>query len=1324
MSARSLTLSVLVSLCSLAIGLSLPGAVQATVTHKYLSRISEVPPKGPPPAEATVESPGSLTRTGSLTVDAGELYAAADTASGENLNKFNDATGAFIAQFPRFPSAAFPSLFDFDQGLAVGHGAGETEEYVPGDENSPGGPVGRVAVFDAAGKFQGLWDGSDTPGEHTFGCFECGGYGGIAVDGSGNLLTKGFVYVLAPAHDVVDVFEPKPGGGEKYVTQLTGPEPGVPFVGLGSGPGGGVAVDQSSGDVLVVDGHNAVDVFEPTAPGEYSLARRLTGTPSGPFTRATGVAVDGGNGDIYVIEREQGTIDQFSATGSYLGHLTGVGTPTGAFGVLGGGLAVDPTTHDVYVGDRSSRGAFVDVFGPSVVVPDVSTEPASNEKATSVTLNGTVNPDGAGAATCRFEWGTSASFGNVSPCEPEGVASGSSPVAVHVVLRGLQTDATYYYRLQASNANGTNPGEAFQDRQFSTSGPGIHEQSASIVTASSATLNAKIDPDNAATTYYFQYGTSATYSSSVPAPPGVSIGAGKGDLSVGVHLQGLAAGTVYHYRVVALSETNGEPLTVDGPDRIFATQVAGAEVTQPDGRQWELVSPPNKQGAAIIALGNEQGDDIQAAANGGGITYGATASFVANPAGNRSIEVTQVISTRNAPGDWGTADISTPHNEGAKALAVGHSAEYKLFSTDLSDGLVEPADDTPLPPLPAGAERTLYLREAGGAYKALVTSENVPPGTKFGNDGEGGGPVNFDSASPDFKHVVLTSPVKLTPSPGPANEGRALYEWSDGQLQLASVLPDGEPAGASLGSGGQIVRHAISDDGSRVVWTASTPTGTHIYMRDMARGETVTVDAAQGRSEPHSQGLSQYSTANSDDSRVFFTSSGPLTPNSTASEGEGEDLYVFEVTSGAGEPLAGKLTDLTVDENFGETGDVRGANVRGVIGASEDGSYVYFVGGGLLGEAAARGAVSEGNNLYVEHYDAGTKTWSAPEFIAALVAGDATSWKSSSSMKELTARVSPDGRYLAFMSENSLTGYENRDANSDVPDQEVFLYNAGTGRLTCASCNPTGARPVGSKGSQSYEERLWDYAQTWQGRWVAGDIPGWTTTDLSTALYQSRYLSDSGRLFFNSSDALVPADVNGKEDVYEYEPSGVGSCQGSDHGQSASVVFSESLGGCVGLISSGTSSEESAFMDASETGGDVFFLTLSRLAPQDYDTSVDLYDAHECTVSAPCAPPPPLVPPPCTTGDACKPGPTPQPTLFGAPSSETFSGAGNVVPAAAESGTATPRSTTQARKLGQALKACKKKPKRRRATCERQARKRYGAKQSQIKRNLSTATGR
>jgi hypothetical protein len=203
--------------------------------------------------------------------------------------------------------------------------------------------------------------------------------------------------------------------------------------------------------------------------------------------------------------------------------------------------------------------------------------------------------------------------------------------------------------------------------------------------------------------------------------------------------------------------------------------------------------------------------------------------------------------------------------------------------------------------------------------------------------------------------------------------------------------------------------------------------------------------------------------------------------------------------------------------------------------------------------------------------------------------------------------------------------------------------------------------------------------------------------------YQPRFLSDGGRLFFDSRDALVPQDVDGTQDVYEWEPPGVGDCTTS------ASDFSERSGGCVSLISSGTSSEESAFMDASGSGGDVFFITLPKLVPEDFDNAMDVYDAHECTTQSPCVPPAAAVPPVCSTGDACKASPTPQPSIFGAPSSATFSGAGNVAPLGPPVvKKVKSKPLTRAQKLTRALKACAKRHKAQRAGCESAARKRYG----------------
>jgi hypothetical protein len=228
-------------------------------------------------------------------------------------------------------------------------------------------------------------------------------------------------------------------------------------------------------------------------------------------------------------------------------------------------------------------------------------------------------------------------------------------------------------------------------------------------------------------------------------------------------------------------------------------------------------------------------------------------------------------------------------------------------------------------------------------------------------------------------------------------------------------------------------------------------------------------------------------------------------------------------------------------------------------------------------------------------------------------------------------------------------------------------------------------------------------ARRWQNAGLAATVPGWAAVTLGNSYYQPRYLSDGGRLFFNSDGVLVPQDTNGTWDVYEYEPPGVGSCG------TTSATFSVASGGCVGLISSGGAREESVFMDASENGDDVFFLTGAGLVSQDYDGALDLYDAHACSSVSPCVPVAPVVPPPCSTGDACKAAPSPQPEAFGAPASQTFSGAGNITIGDGEAQSVRSGSLTRAQKLAAALRAChKKKAKAKRRACERQARKRYG----------------
>jgi DNA-binding beta-propeller fold protein YncE len=869
-------------------------------------------------------------------------------------------------------------------------------------------------------------------------------------------------------------------------------------------------------------------------------------------------------------------------------------------------------------------------------------------------------------------------------------------------------------------------------------------------------LTAQIDSKGSDTHYYFQYGTAnctatPALCANVPLPPGNDLGSGFGDRSASVQIADLKAGTDYFYRVIAANSSG----TSESQSATFQTLPSPAFL--PDGRSWEMVSPVEKGGGSVEPISLD-GGLIQAAAQGGAIAYIANGPFGSQIEGNRALEPNQIVSKRAAAG-WSSQDIVT-QNERGEGFQGGSRREYQAFSPDLSLGLVEPQptlEAFELPPLSSEAtERTIYRRNADACasspehcFEPLVTgfsntAEVAGEKTKFG------GKLGLMGSTADLNHAVFESKVGLTAAAPTLPSEQNLYEWSSGkepsqQLQLVSVLPSGAPAEeASLGNEDKDVRNAISADGSRIFWMGLAENEQHelyphLFMRDTSSGETVEVDAAQGVTEQPEEdprlatNAQEYQTASVDGERVFFTYPFALNKESTLPKEaialeEGSDLYVCALPH---EAKQCELKDLTVGR-FGESADV-----LGVLGASEDGSYVYFVANGVLAPGASPGSCvgehhpEETCSLYSDHYDAQAKAWEEPRFIATLSDEDEHDWLAEvgGELARLSSRVSPNGRYLAFMSNRSLTGYDNRDANPlahEARDQEVFLYDIVEGRLSCASCNPSGARPHGVLDTERAGEGLGllvDRPEIWiTGRWLAGSLPGWTAISGVAAgfaaRYQSRYLSDSGRLFFNGADSLIPQELSGEqltrtrteevegqqtqvgvENVYEYEPQGVGGCQKE---------------GCVGLISSGTSAHESAFLDASENGDEVFFTTAERLVATDEDTNYDVYSARVCAESSPCLKYETSNTTPCeglAGPNACR---GPEATREGAapPPSSTLSGPGNPSTKAPDEGTL-PKKTvklTRVQKLKRALKACRKKhARKKRLACERAARKKYGA---------------
>jgi hypothetical protein len=99
--------------------------------------------------------------------------------------------------------------------------------------------------------------------------------------------------------------------------------------------------------------------------------------------------------------------------------------------------------------------------------------------------------------------------------------------------------------------------------------PSATTGAASGVTRTSATLNGTVDPNQAATTWYFEYGTTTAYGLQ---SAGGDAGAGDDPVAVSIPVSGLSAGTTYHYRLVAVNDDG----TVQGPDRTFRTPAGPA----------------------------------------------------------------------------------------------------------------------------------------------------------------------------------------------------------------------------------------------------------------------------------------------------------------------------------------------------------------------------------------------------------------------------------------------------------------------------------------------------------------------------------------------------------------------------------------------------------------------------------------------------------------------------------------------------------------------------------------------------------------------------
>lgn len=900
------------------------------------------------------------------------------------------------------------------------------------------------------------------------------------------------------------------------------------------------------------------------------------------------IAVDADSGDLYVVTQGEGAgaIEKFAPSGQPA-NWAALGSPElkAPSGSEYCGVAVD-AAGDVYVGDYYTGVA---VYSPEGTL--ITTVPTTGPCHVAVGEGGTVYAGEWHGSVRTFTPSayppTSATTYTAAGTLAEGwvhaiyadPTGGPTVVDFGEAVAEYGSSGSYLGRFADSGAGQVKSSEAVaygasaavavvgdgKAKLAKTYGqaeprkPEVLSESVSSVGTTEVLLEATVNPSGNATTGYFEYGTEPCTGSNCLRTATVSLGSVEEEVETSQQVSGLASGTTYYFRFQASSQAGPG----SGPGSTFTTSNLGAAGAEDcpnaalrssldrllaDCRAYELVSPAEKEGVDVRSLPDITGYPTaldQSALDGESFTFSAVGSF-ANPQG--SPYISQYLA-RRAAGGWTTQNLTPPREASDQRL----ENEFTNFSPDLQETWLTHEGGPALAPDASGAGGTLYrLATSTGEYTPLNTTadstfdlDSTPP-IEF--QGSGGG------------HTIF----RVTVEP----EGREwIFDRHDGRLDPVSVLPDGSvfpgdtTVGSNDGSPGAApmatLASAVSEDGNVVYWTGDVhETGEQDLFARVGDRETFAV-AASGPS-----GEARFWLASGDGSRALV---------STREYGQqGHTLFEYSL-GGSLHRICGELV--------------------GVVGGSEDLSTFYFI----SREALAAGAEPEQPNLYQERNGSlGLVTTLSP-LDGEVEEGNFSLHKSlpGSPYPILhDAAVSPDGDTVVFGSRGSLTGYDNRGLVSGKPETEVYRYDATSGALDCLSCDPSGGRP---EGAETFEEKPF-----LEGVWSAADVPAW-----QTALHAPRVISDGGRrVIFDGYSPILPGDVNGKEDVYEWEAPGVGTCA------VAAADYSARNAGCVTLISTGRDSFQSEFLDASPSGRDIFFSTAQSLVPSDL-ANVDVYDARE-----------------------------------------------------------------------------------------------------------------
>jgi len=502
----------------------------------------------------------------------------------------------------------------------------------------------------------------------------------------------------------------------------------------------------------------------------------------------------------------------------------------------------------------------------------------------------------------------------------------------------------------------------------------------------------------------------------------------------------------------------------------------------PEGRAYELVSPPDKNGTHMQNW-------VQMGSDGESFAWSSLGGY-ADPRGV-NVDVTYV--GRRTPDGWRTTPFSPFFSENARPSLLTNLGGY-AFSSDLSSmafvssGAFDPADRDGFGQF--GAVDVYRLGASADTTWLSHGEDGIVPGGFAG--------ARLTAVSDDGSSIFFTTTEPLTAAVPPSSVNSLLYRWRDGRVEAVGRDPRGvllaggswlgaEQTNANPGGTGTVGQLpdalAVSSDGNRFVYGGRPVDGAprQLYLAEEGRAPIqLTLSARTGSVGDPATVETFFMSATPDLDQIYFQAAEQLTDDAPADGGD----YVYDVSSGT---LSFSNPDDSTLSPF---------SVAGLVRLSDDGEYLYFASGREL----APGAVADRRNLYVRH-DGGV------DFIATLDDADygvsaAPSDNSVATTDYTHAGISADGTRLVFESVASLNGAVTGGR------RVIYRYDAATRALTCVSCRPDGSAPQGDATLAPPTE---NYKPTPRG------------------------ISDDGStIVFTTADALVPSDSNGVDDVYEH----------------------------------------------------------------------------------------------------------------------------------------------------------------------------------------------